>query len=1398
MPPKKIERQSPVSDTGMPEQSSTLFSTPGTETVKKPRKPRSPKSDVATAGIETSTPISSTPGTETLVKKPRKPRSPKLTIGSEVISSNLSDTGTEEKLSSKSSDVGSSNIDSKKASASSSVGEPVGDDFEGPDTSILTPFNKGNDEFQSRLASLTRSDAHHDLGAVFKDTTYNKDLDIQKAYNAGIPKPATEAYHEGEAFASVVMSADFQGTTIQVQDDPKAEDKLLEALNAVPDCTAGYNGSYSVFNIGVPSMPIFKYKVVKFITQCSNNSGFKITKPDGTPGTLEDIACKTNFGKTFVENTKLGEDEQEAAIIVDFSQHHFIEDLTLGEESQFKVHYLMTPEVVNDPAGKPNVNNKSLFGNKNTGVKLISYVETSDAITSYTKFDYTDPNTANNFFSNYDFTLSPIKQIITKQKAEKLITTLNIKYDTPTGKPLTDTIEDSKGENSITTVTGYLKKLMEQIKIKVDNAVTFNFNSKIQQKRGGDWFQALSCIDARNRYIRQILPFESKETIQLKQSCPVYLVTHDRIAVSFALLNGVNVIYLDYYGRIFIFKNASDRTLKGSGKSMENLLFNGIKDKWFKENGEMEDQLYQLLATANKYNEDRDVYLNTGLGTSKGKLNDFENMCNNMVTTFNTLNLTGKNPVIKFQKDVKSNLQNLFMAAVELAFIKINLIDIKNDIEFINNNSNLFAFDFDEDDENLKIKINTYSKALNNIKGVQDKFGILPSQSSFTQAFANWINGNVTKLDVYKSAKKVLDDFNPDSPETSIFDFNRLLSFFSKDRTEERKTDSNIFLPFIQDIYLQNKNNLLSVLNALTPKLEQYIAFVNAENLREPSRGLHPNKVFYNKLANLLYESFIFIDNTKFDVSEFPAAASSSTSSNINTIQKIIETPDETDGRIYSVSTDNILLKNDKDELDILRSEGGKPSNFTGNTEESVDEAEENETIVGNVSLDEPSKIFNLKCTVTGKSINCTGSQEENEMVGANEMVGGGYIDSYWNTDPMVKVKTESVICDVSLKQVNWPLLTANLTDKTSINSLTQFSEQVKAYVTNLNQQNSDEMINQINLKIAELLTSGEEVEKYRQSLMTPEVSSLVKDINSISSGLMQITSSLKKGGAPPIVSKDLMKDFGLGFHPLTPIYAMLTSYYNIIGEKSQSDPFFYTYFTYVNILEKMKKVLEDNYLDNTINSPKTASAYIIGFGLYIMIFASHTSLIQNNQLFKMLNMEQKDYFEFSLKNDGFSALFSGSIKQTPDEEVVGLALVNNSLFNNFINNEVNIKQILEQGTPVENLPDYTVLKDRMFQLMGEIVVKVNADRGTPIGAASGLASGIANKTPVNLFLMNEPKKEMVYTTSSTSTRSTGGRKRSKRYLNNKRKTIKKRANKKTSKNITKKRYRRPRRTRRV
>ena len=1300
MPPKKQLVRETVESIPEKETESALFSAPTAKNTK--GRKSSPASNIATVGSipekETESTLFSAPTAKNTKGRKSSPKSNIATVGS-ISSVRSADSDI-------SSDVGTPNKANSRTSASSSASPDL--DFEHwKYLNILTPYNKSQDNFQSMLASLTRSDAHHDLKKVFNETAY-KNTGIKKAFDSGIPKQASTSYHEGDAFAAIMMSAsDSQGNSIQINGN---EDKLLEALLAVPNCTDGDSGLYSTFEVGVPEMPLFKYKVVKFITQCSNNAEFKNPKEN-----LVNLSCKSDFGKRFVENTRLGEDNDEAAIVVDFAQHHFMEDLTLGEESQFKIHYLMTPEVVNDPAGKPNVNNKALFGPKSTGVKLISYVELSDRATAFTKFDENDPNTLNNFFSNYDFTLSPIQPVLTNQRAEKFITTLNIKYDTnKRGElPLTDTINDSKDENSIKQVLSYLKTLMEEVKVKVDNATTFNFNTKIQQKRGGDWFQALCCTDARNRLITQVLPVPASEPTKLPSTCPVYLVTHDRIAVTYALLNGVNVIYSDYYGRIFVFKNSSDITLKGSGKSMENILFDGIKEKWFA-NEQSHNKFLRMIDTAKKYSKDRTDYLTIGRGTGeKGKINDFYNNCDDIRKKLESFTFSGKNSVNDFQGLCRTNLQQLFTSAVELTFIKINLINVDRDISIVESSVEMFTGEYKEDD---KTEVAEFSRALNNIKGIQDKFGVIPESSDFLLAFNNWLIGNITKLDVYKCAKKVLGEAVA-GDQSSMFDLNRLISFFTKSHDEERKTDSNIFLPFIQDIEYSDrettcKSKMLSVLSVLVPKIEEYIGLVKSSTSSRTSRSgnLHPNELFYNNLSNLLYESFIFIDSIK----PSPKASIQETAvAQIQKVQNLIES---------SKSTDNILLKSDKDELDLMNG-AGKISNFTGNTEDSVD-VQEVEYIVednveGNVEIqdDSSSKVYNLKCTVKDKSINCTGTAE-----GAQK--AGGYIDSYYlPTKPGQTIKTESVICDISLKQINWPLLTFNLLQKTEIHSLMRFSQQIRGYITGLDKPENTELFDLIQSKIQ---ANGDSA--FSSALESEDTKSAVIDLKSLANGLQKIGGS--KGGANgesaemPTVSKDLMTDFSLGFHPLTPIYAMLTSYYNLIGEKSQSDPFFYTYFTYVNILEKMKKVLEENYLSNTINSPKTASAYMIGFGLYFMMFASHTSLLQNNEILSVIQMSQKEYSDFSLKNDGLASFFSGAIHQTPQDELIGMVLINNELFNNFINNEVNIKQILEQGTSVVNLPTYDILQDRMFKMMGEIVVKVNADRGTPI-TSSSTASGI-------------------------------------------------------------------------
>ena len=192
------------------------------------------------------------------------------------------------------------------------------------------------------------------------------------------------------------------------------------------------------------------------------------------------------------------------------------------------------------------------------------------------------------------------------------------------------------------------------------------------------------------------------------------------------------------------------------------------------------------------------------------------------------------------------------------------------------------------------------------------------------------------------------------------------------------------------------------------------------------------------------------------------------------------------------------------------------------------------------------------------------------------------------------------------------------------------------------------------------------------------------------------------------------------------PIYMLLSPFYYTLGAKYESDPFFYTYFTYINVLEKMINVLEANYLNDALHKNNVLAAYLLGFSLGTFLFSSNTSLLQNNKILDVVGISQQDYYTFALKNDSFASLITGAIHLTPDEEALGFVLLDSELFKNFINVEVNIKEILERGTSETDLPSHMVLKNRIADIMTRIVTKVNNDRGTPLAVANdAVASGV-------------------------------------------------------------------------
>ena len=1255
---------------------------------------------------------------------------------------------------------------------------------------IIPLTAKQNPGFNTHLAALARSDAHHDLKKEFTYKMYSDNNNIKTAFDSGIPMPANTVYHEADALAASIIRAVDPGGESESIEITGEETKLKAALAAVPDCTNNASAGFHIFDVGFNNNPIFKYRVVKFVIMCSNN---KASKPPVQP------YSGPNFGQTFVTNTQLGKQPEGVALIVDFSQHHFMQSLVMGEYYDFNIHYLMTPEVVNDPAGKPNIHNPSLFGKNVGGVNLISYIQSGDSKISYTSYNPIDPSPANNFFSNYNFTLSPIEQTFIKGKAENLIAVLDIDYDdkgtkaNPKGDapPLTDNIPDSKGENSVSTVLGYLKDVIKKInkwgRGTFDRADAFSFNSKCQQKRGGDWFQVLSCLDVKNRNFTQILPnlATGDDADKPIPKCPVYLVTHDQIAVSYALLNGVNVIYIDYFGTIYVFKNTADTTIDTSGKPMEQILFDGLKTQWNAQNPKTRTfKIVELLTTGEQYTLARTKYLE-GIKTAFKDTTcaEIKNVLQSLETNDN---------IGTIQKEMTSGMSKLFTEAVKLMFAQINLIDINDAVVFVKANRNILNNpNYDAiNDASKNSKINNLSKYINNIQSIQNRFGKISAIEVVAEThelFKNWVDATVVKLDIYKTANNILS--GAVGTEQKTFVLSRLVNFFTGSDIAERKTDSHIFLPFIQSLDIDSRKEITEVLKAAVAVTTNYDALINNGTQRSFRGGkISPNQLYLNKLGNLIQEALIFVitDEAKYDT-------------------EIIDIVGESPTKIDSfVSTDALLLQTDWDELAIFLGDTGKSSNYATETEDQYQgqdltlkpDIQSGGTFMSYYGAQKNrTKITPAFCNVSVKQITwplitslliikptwydyfakkvesfvrpAKSSYEIKTMheylEAQTDLIRRGRHElenisdeaviqeekSEQQTKNLAILGTGAVILgaplllDIASSYAGYPI---NVSDDayTAINTIAVLAATVaneyniipyspfgQVEATNVDEEARDDT-EEINME-----DHDEEVEADNLYAPAPVTSSRMTLRSDSARNPFNIP-RMKLGGAidddsSPVPNENLMVDNNLGFHPLVPIYGVLTAYYNTLGNKSTDDPFFYTYFTYINVLEKMKKVIEEKYLDDVNNPSKSIAAYLIGFGINIMLFTSNTSMLQTKQILDVIGMSQQDYFEFSLKNDSFAGLFSGAIHQDIDEEVIGMSLVNNELFRNFINNEVNIKEILQQGTPVENLPNYEVLKDRIFKIMSEIVVKVNADRGTPITeqgivtptAEQGVASGI-------------------------------------------------------------------------
>jgi hypothetical protein len=468
-------------------------------------------------------------------------------------------------------------------------------------------------KIEQLLANLAVGDTSHDidkkdkgiLGITGKLNDY-KSVEANM-YIKGIPFPYEVVPNEEGAISSVIKSPSFEWVqnpppTIYHNDNFKRRKYVpLEVMKYIKE------GILPDLKIPTSDLTFIKPNLTKHKFETENGNKYIVTYFDVKPETRPGVKGELIDAQTFFTNMGYATTvAKNIAFVVDCTSITIEDILNKGNpvNANFKTYLIKSPEGENDPGGKTNLQDKS-FKTAN-GVRYRAAVphnlnKSNSYNYSYKEFSIS-PYTQ--FFTNYSFNLSEL-QFDDKYIFSSLSTTINI-----TGKDNnvpTKTVLNSGNMNEIAAVSNVVRNVLAKIvkfNNKYSNFDTFDYNCALQQKRSGDWLQALLCCLValgKRKFCEYNSPaftlgslFKKKEISSGTENSPeltffkedVYLVTHDRILLAFALLLGINVIFTHHYtgsGKGYSFHSAlvykiEDPLEKSQSKlSVMEQFFDGLK-----------------------------------------------------------------------------------------------------------------------------------------------------------------------------------------------------------------------------------------------------------------------------------------------------------------------------------------------------------------------------------------------------------------------------------------------------------------------------------------------------------------------------------------------------------------------------------------------------------------------------------------------------------------------------------------------------------------------------------------------------------------------------------------------------------------------------------------------------
>ena len=589
---------------------------------------------------------------------------------------------------------------------------------------------KSNPNFMQHLANLAASDSKHDFGQEYVKSSN----DIITIYNTGIPKSFDNVYDESGSVKSVLQN-----------------DKTLQAMFGDKE-TADFDIKYLNQESG---KVLHRYTGIK-----------EYIKKDGM----------YNQGGQFVEKCQL----LDSILVIDFNQNGFLSMLKNGNpEPEKKMYYVMIPELENDPAGKTPVDDK-LF-KRETGVDLRAMLDITDKTIVYNEYDMKTEIFSNNFFSNYNFQLSPITSTkgISGKVTSKSVSLNIFKKNTIGGNILNQAeIKNCKKENSIDSLLKFLKNFFKIISgsKKSDPTSDFNYNVKLQQKRSGDWFQVLACLDIYNRKFKDYNDPNKEINFTKQNNNNIYFVTHDQIACAYALIMGVNIIFINEKNA-YVLTNVE--TIANDVSPLERLFNNYQPNIWTSE--EKNVQFTEMRKFLDEYRLLRDNYLKNYENAINQDVKELYNKIVPPPPASPSLTCNNEKEADSYMEIIKK----LFHNCVLYSNIKMSLPDPTDIISDLNNDEYLNAFKEYNVSNNDKINIfvNSYNKAIS----IKNQHG--QGKESIVWQSSRWEN-LLKKSDAYTSVsdwvwKKKIST--------------RIKSFFTSGIIS-RKNDIYLFLSFIDTI----------------------------------------------------------------------------------------------------------------------------------------------------------------------------------------------------------------------------------------------------------------------------------------------------------------------------------------------------------------------------------------------------------------------------------------------------------------------------------------------------------------------------------------------------------------------------------------------------------------------